>query len=432
MTSTVAQHSHPLNMRVRGGLDLKLEGAPAAQLGRAPTLTRVGWDGADFSQIRPKFLVAEGQRVRCGEPLMLDRRRREICFTAPASGVIRRLQTGAQRRLARLEIEFDSPPMDDESISYELKQAESQPEALRRLLLQSGLWTALRCRPYGHIPDPAGTADALFVQAIDTQPLAADAAWIIQQHEEAFARGVRALARLNKGPLFVCQGVGKALIAPQHNIRLSHWQGRHPAGMPGTHVHRLFPLGQRCVWEIHYQEVIALGHLLQHGRLWSQRWVSVAGDAARHPAIYPLPLGARLDQLLPGLARSDDVAVVSGSPLHGRQGHYLGRRHYQVSLFDSTRLNRAQPIWRRWLRLGQQAPFSALIPLDRFEAVFPFRIAPTPLLRALCVGDVETAQRLGALQLLEEDLDLLSHVCASGNRYGELLRRLLDECRATL
>ena len=178
--------------------------------------------------------------------------------------------------------------------------------------------------------------------------------------------------------------------------------------------------------------MIALGHLLQHGRLWSQRWVSVAGDAARHPAIYPLPLGARLDQLLPGLARSDDVAVVSGSPLHGRQGHYLGRRHYQVSLFDSTRLNRAQPIWRRWLRLGQQAPFSALIPLDRFEAVFPFRIAPTPLLRALCVGDVETAQRLGALQLLEEDLDLLSHVCASGNRYGELLRRLLDECRATL
>ena len=63
-------------------------------------------------------------------------------------------------------------------------------------LVESGLWTALRTRPFNKVPSIDAEPTALFVTAIDTQPLAADPSIIIAEHAEAFALGVDVLAKL--------------------------------------------------------------------------------------------------------------------------------------------------------------------------------------------------------------------------------------------
>ncbi|MBD8526115.1 hypothetical protein [Pseudomarimonas arenosa] len=411
------------SIRLAGGLRFDLPGAPAPRLLSGTAISRVGWEAADFARLRPRLARKPGDQVRAGDCLMVDRRRSAICFTAPHSGTLRVLELGAQRRLERLEIELEAGLEPREFATDDASCA----SGLRQLMQSSGLWPALRARPFGGIPDPEAVPAALFVQAIDTQPLAADPLLIIEPHRSEFERGLKALCLLGSGPVFVCQAAETPCIEPGAQITPVRFVGRHPAGLPGTHVHQLLPAGRRQVWEIHYQEVIALGHLLEHGRLWPQRWIAVAGADARQPAIYALPVAADLAELAPTLAASTTSAIISGSPLHGRLGRYLGRRHYQISVLPPPRSDATG--WRGWSQRRRSA-IGAMLALEQLDTVFPFGLPATPLLRALSVGDDERAVELGALQLLEEDLDLLSHVCVSGVRYGALLRRTLQAWEA--
>lgn len=408
-------------LKVAGGLSCELRGRAEARLLPGPAIHSVGWEAADFGLLRPRWLVKPGERVRGGQPLLSDRRRPEILYVAPVSGALHCVESGPQRRLQRLEILCDASI---EVMNFAVKGAAERADALRELLLRSGLWPALRARPYGRVPDPAARPAAIFVQAIDTQPLAADPSAVIAAQQADFERGLQALCLLGEGPVFVCQSAAQPWVAPGRQIRPVRILGRHPAGLPGSSVHRLFPAGRHEVWEIHCQEVIAIGYLLREGRLLGQRWISVAGAAAATPALYALPPGAALAEVASALGNQRPTMALSGSPLHGRSGHYLGRRNYQISLLGAATAP-ARRGWRDWFR--SLAASTAMFPLERLDKVFPFAMPATPLLRALSVGDVETAVELGALELLEEDLDVLSQLCVSGRNYGALLRGLLDE-----
>jgi len=67
-----------------------------------------------------------------------------------------------------------------------------------------------------------------------------------------------------------------------------------------------------------------------------------------------------------------------------------------------------------------------MVPIGSYERVMPLDMLITPLLRALLVGDVETAQLLGCLELEEEDLALCSFVCCSKYEFGPALRDVLS------
>ena len=64
----------------------------------------------------------------------------------------------------------------------------------------------------------------------------------------------------------------------------------------------------------------------------------------------------------------------------------------------------------------------AMVPVGNYEEVMPLDILPTQLLRYLIVGDTEMAQKLGCLELDEEDLALCTYVCAGKYEYGPILR----------
>ncbi len=413
-----------MEFRFRKGHDIKM-GPPPVNLPDPRTAFSVGMMAQDFPGVIFDLRVDEGQEVRRGQVLCVDRLRPEIVFVAPAAGRVSQLLYGAQRWLASVQIRTRG----EDDTRFNVKRAQMDGAALRALLLESGAWVAFRSRPFGWIPAPSDRPSAIFVTATDTNPLAADPVAVLAPQMADFQRGAEALLNLTDGPVFLCQPTGTALTEPRGRLRLAHFSGPHPAGLAGTHIHHLWPVSaHRSVWQIGYQDVAAIGHLLETGQLKTLRTLSVAGPGVAEPALVIAPLGVELADLVPhdvGKSSDAEARLISGSVLSGRASRFLGRYDVQMTVLE-TRRQTARPLLDRVLASLPRVWTGATLPIEAFERALPLDILPVPLLRALAVGDVETAERLGCLELLEDDLALLGWLCPSGCDYGALLRNALD------
>jgi Na+-transporting NADH:ubiquinone oxidoreductase subunit A len=411
------------DFRVRRGLDVTIAGTPRQEVGEKSRITTIALMGRDYPGLRPAMKVAIGDRVAAGDVLFVDRRRPQITITAPAAGTILSVIGYAPRGPEQfLEIRLDG----DGARTFDTPGTEPTNDDARTLLLESGMWPAFRARPFGHIPDPDARPAAIFVTAMESDPLTANAAIVIDNHKDDFAAGLRILERLTDGPVHVCQAPGQPLATGAVTFA-----GPHPAGLPGTHIHKLFPVGNGCsVWHLNYQDTIAIGRLFTCGQVWAERIVALAGPGVRDPRLCPVPLGASLAELTLGQLREADMRVISGSVLSGRKAPYLGRYHLQVSVIPEGWDAPKPSFLRRAASTALNGRPGPLVPLASFEQVLPLDIPAVPLLRALSVGDRDAAQRLGCLELVEEDVALLSYVCPGRTDYAPLLRAVLDDIEA--
>lgn len=439
-------------MQITEGLDIPIEGAPQQSVSDGAAVSSVAVLGGDYPGLSPAMQVGEGDRVRLGQALFVDRRRPSVIVTSPGSGVVAEVNRGARRALLSVVIRLDG---DEEETfpSWPRKDLQGLPrDQVTATLLGSGLWTALRARPYGKVADPDTTPRSIFVTAVDSNPLAARPDVIIGEEREAFGDGLAILSRLTDGPVFLCKppGADLPLGDPERTIA-EDVSGPHPSGLPGTHIHFLDPVGAgRTVWHLNYQDVIAIGKLFTTGRLWTGRVVSLAGPVVTRPRLVRTRLGANLEELTRDELGDVRHKVISGSVLSGREvcepEHYLGRYHNQVSAIADAPpdLRGGWLAWRNvfslyglWAyreRSERRFAFTtalhgrpaAMVPFGGFEKVMPLDIMPTQLLRALLVGDTDMAQALGCLELEEEDLALCSFLCPSKIDYGSALREALQ------
>jgi Na+-transporting NADH:ubiquinone oxidoreductase subunit A len=321
-------------------------------------------------------------------------------------------------------------------------------------LVASGLWTALRTRPFSRVPALESVPHSIFVTAMDTNPLAGDPAVVIAEAPELFAAGLDVLARLTEGKVFVCHEGGKSVPSGRDPKIVSEgFSGPHPAGLPGTHIHFLDPVGpHKSVWFVGYQDVIAIGALFVEGRIRTERVVALGGPGVEKPRLLRTRLGASLEDLTAGELGSGEYRVISGSVLAGRTAEdsiaFLGRYHTQVSVLPEDRerklfgyLSPGQdrhsvlPVYlSSWLHKGPLR-FSTttngsprgMVPVGSYERVMPLDILPTQLLRSLLVGDIDTAIKLGCLELDEEDIALCTYACPGKYEYGPVLRKMLTQ-----
>lgn len=413
----------PMQITIGRGLAIPLRGRPEQRVSPGNRVRTIGLDGADYPDVRSEILVGEGDDVAAGTPVFRDRKRPDIQFAAPVAGTVERVVRGSRRRLASIKIRIG----EREAVRFTIPATPDRRGA-QQLLLESGLWTGFRARPFGRIPDPGSTPEAIFVTAIDTHPLAADPRVVLEGVCDAFARGVELLGLLTDGPVFVCQGPGKDLVRARPNIRCVQFAGPHPAGLPGTHIHRLLPVRPgRCVWQVHYQDVAAIGLLLATRRLAGERVISLAGPGVRQPRLVRVPAGSSLDELVKGELAEGGTQVLSGAAIAGRRSRFLGRHHWQVTVLSDDPARRRQGWLSSVLALRQTEP---VIPSEALEQAFGLGRPIVPLLRALSVGDVETAARLGCLELLEEDLALATYASGGGQDFPALLRSALDSLEA--
>jgi len=392
--------------------------------------------------------VREGDRVKLGQLLFTDKKTAGVRFTAPASGVVVAINRGERRVFQSLVIDIDG----DEAESFTRYSADQLTSLERSLvvdnLVNSGQWVALRTRPYAKVPAPETSPSSIFVTAMDTNPLAADPALIIAQRGDDFANGLKVLTRLTDGPVHLCTAAGAAVTGDTvEGVESHQFAGPHPAGLAGTHVHFIDPVSaEKTVWTIGYQEVIAIGALFTSGTVDTSRVVALGGPQVNQPRLLKTRLGANLNQLVIGELKNDENRVISGSVLSGRKAAgefaFLGRYHNQVSVIREGRErpflhylragvnnHSALPIYisslsKKLFNMTTSTNGSerAMVPVGGYEDVTALDILPVQLLRALIVGDTEMAQKLGCLELDEDDVGLYTYVCVGKYEYGPILR----------
>jgi Na+-transporting NADH:ubiquinone oxidoreductase subunit A len=455
---------------IKRGLDLPIQGVPEKVIDDAPAASRVALMAADYIGLRPTMHVREGDNVQRGQLVLEDKKNPSLRLTAPAAGVVAAVNRGARRALQSVVIEVSEGERSGEvSRAPERSEDEAEFESysgkdvagmsrndIKKLLLESGEWAALRTRPFSKTPAADTEPHSIFITAMDSNPLAPDVEQIIQERPEDFERGMLAVAKLTDGFTYLCTRPEADIPHnPNTGITRLGFEGPHPAGLAGLHIHLVDPVHrEKTVWYIGFQDVIAIGHLVRTGRILPDRVVSLGGPPVKNPRMLRTRTGASLDEMLEGeLPEDAPLRVVSGSVLAGRRamgevhGH-IGRFSNQVSVvrenIDREFLGWMAPGREKFstinLFLSRLAPKNdrydmttdrngskrAMVPIGMYERVMPMDLVATYLLRALIVTDTERAEQLGCLELDEEDLGLCTYVCPGKYAYGPLLRRNLE------
>lgn len=458
--------------KITKGLDLPINGEPQQKVTNDPKITRVAIVADDYPGMKPRMAVAEGDQVVRGQLLFEDRKNPGVRFTAPGGGKVVGVNRGAKRALQSVVIHLSDNERSGELTDADHTQFESYSgkkpeelsrEELRELLVESGMWTALRTRPFSTVPEPGTEPGAVFVTAIDTNPLAPNPDVIVDEEKDAFELGLKLVSKLTSGTTYLCvragskikAGKAESVKAEKGAVQREEFEGPHPSGTVGLHIHLLHPVGrERTVWHLGYQDVIAIAKLCQTGRIDVDRVVSLAGPPVKKPRLVRARMGANLDDLVEGEfeGSGDKYRMISGSVLSGKKAMgeifgFLGRYDNQVSVLREGRerdflgwlspgsnIFSVLPLFVSKLVGGKKFDFStttygsarAMVPLGMYERVMPLDILPTFLLRSLVVGDVERAEQLGALELDEEDLALCTFVCPGKTNYGVVLRKNLQ------
>ncbi len=403
--------------------------------------------------------VEEGDDVRRGQLLFEDRKTPGLRYTAPASGRVTAVNRGERRRLLSLVIQLDQGELAGRSDTVSFASYGGQPpsalsrQQVKDLLVESGMWTALRTRPFSKVPAPESEPHSIFVTAIDTNPLAPSPEVVLSDRMQDFQRGLEALARLTDGTVYICKAAGAAIEAPSgEKFSVEEFEGPHPAGTAGLHIHLLDPVDRnKVVWYAGYQDVAAIGRLFSTGELDVSRVISIGGPAVRRPRLLRTRYGAFIGDITKGEIVDDKFRLISGSVFNGRAATgevlgFLGRYHLQITAlpeggqrpfmgwmgpgFDKFSVI---PIFASKLIPGKRFRFStatngssrAMVPIGMYEKVFPFDILPSFLLRALYTGNPVRSEELGCLELDEEDVALCTFVDPGKTEWGPILREVL-------
>jgi len=443
---------------IKKGLDIPIAGQPVQQIAAGPNVTRVALLGDDYHGMRPTMLVQEGESVRLGDPLFEDKKIPGVLFTSPGAGTVRAINRGQKRKFLSIEIDLGG----DEQVQFDVPAnlGSMDRDVARSVLVNSGMWTALRTRPFSKTPAPESQAHSIFVTAMDTQPLSSEPELIIKEYSDYFVNGLTVLTRINDGPVYVCTRTESRVPGKDvAGVTFEEFDGPHPAGNVGTHIHFLDPVNRdKSVWHISYHDVIAIGHLFLTGRILVDRVVSIAGPLVNEPKLFRTRLGANLTELVKGNLQTPTgsgkgqsaARLISGSPLSGHQAvspvDYLGRFDLQVTALEEG-YQREFLGWQRpgankfsvtgvylgsWLKkkfnmnTNLNGGHRAIVPVGVYERVMPLDLMPTQLLKSLIIEDTEESQMLGALELDEEDLSLCTYVCPGKYEYGSILRKNLE------
>lgn len=446
-----------MRITIKRGLTIPIRGAPQAVIEDGLPIKSVAVLGTDFHALRPGMAVTAGDHVKTGQTLFTDKRNPEIKITSPGAGLVTAVNRGARRVLQSVVVRLEGDAAERFNDYSPNQLATLERSKVVKNLTQSGLWVSFRTRPFSRIPSPQATPAAIFVTAVDTNPLAADPDTVIASKRESFKNGLSVIARLTDGCVYVCTQPDSSVELPDADqLRHAEFAGPHPAGLVGTHIHFLEPVNEsKVVWHLGYQDVIAIGELFTTGLLPTERIVAIGGPRARRPRLLRTRSGASTADLLAGETETGPLRVISGSVLSGHRAAgtlaWLGRYSNQISVlsegtereflswarpgtdkYSSVRAYASHLLGRSSFAMTttQNGSRRAMVSIGTFEKVMPLDILATPLLKALLVEDTDRAQELGCLELDEEDLALCSFVCNGKYEYGPYLRLNLDEIEA--
>lgn len=440
------------SVKLKKGLDIKIKGGAEKVL--APEIQSIfyGVKPVDFPGLTPKLNVKTGDKVSAGTPLFHDKIRPEILFTSPVSGKVVSITRGDRRKLLEIVIEKEG----DVFVDFGKTNPEGLGrEVIKKILQVSGLWPAIRQRPYHVVAHPGDVPKSIFISGFDTAPLAPDYNFIMDNSSaNLFRSGISALKKLTDGKIHLIlhgKGGSSELLKKAVDVEISHFSGPHPAGNPGIHIHHLDPINKgEVVWVVNLQDVIAIGRLFDEGIYKHERFIALTGSEVLHPQYYKVRSGASILPLVKENVKQGKLRYISGNVLSGTKieaDGYIGYYDSQVTVipegdyyeffgwmmpginkfsFSKTYASSLIPSKSYNFDTNMHGGERAFVMTGQYEKVVPMDIYPMQLLKAILAEDIDMMENLGIYEIAEEDFALCEYICPSKIEIQSIVRKGLD------
>jgi Na+-transporting NADH:ubiquinone oxidoreductase subunit A len=440
------------SVKLKRGLDIRIEGAAEKLIAGEVNPSRFGVKPVDFPGLIPKLNVKPGDTVNAGSPLFHNKIRPEILFTSPVSGTVLSVDRGERRKMLEVVVERSG----NEYIDFGKSDPSSlSGDEIKERLLISGLWPAIRQRPYHVVARPDTVPKSIFISGFDTAPLAPDYNFIMDNSSaQLFQAGIAAVSKLTNGKVnLVLNGRGESssILTNASGVEISFVSGPHPAGNPGVQIHHLDPINKGdIVWIINLQDIVAIGRLFAEGIYKPERIVALTGSEVINPQYYKMLSGASVTSLVKGNVKEGSLRYISGNVLTGTsisKDGFLGYYDSQVTVipegdyyeffgwaspgknkfsFSHTFLSSLFPKKSYKLDTNLHGGERAFVMTGQYEKVVPMDIYPMQLFKAILAGDIDNMENLGIYEVAEEDFALCEYICPSKIEIQSIIRNGLD------
>ena len=444
---------------IRKGLDINMKGKAEKVLVEGSKSKLFSIQPPDFTGLTPKLVVKVGDKVKAGSPIFFDKYRDSIQYVSPTSGVIKDVVRGAKRRILEIVIEADAEITYLEAAIKDIQQLDR--EAVKSMMLSSGLWPFLRMRPIDIVANPKDTPKSIFISSFDSNPLAPDNDYILDGKSAEFNAGIEMLNKLTAGTVHLqTRKDANVVFKNATGVQVNQVKGAHPAGNVGVQMHHIDPINKgEVVWYINPQDVLILGRYALTGKYDATKVVAVTGENTAERKYVKTIIGSSLDSIL--LASVEDNSrIISGNPLTGSQvqkDNYLSFYDSQITIlpegdnykffltdgwlsagFKRFSASRAYPTWMMpkskeyGLDTNVNGEERAFVMSGQYEKVFPFDIYPVYLIKSILSNDIESMENLGIYEVAPEDFALCEFVCTSKINVQQIVRdgldMIYDEC----
>ena len=442
-------------IKLRKGLDINLKGKAAKQKFSVKAAAQYALVPDDFVGMTPKVVVREGDKVKAGDALFVNKKQTDVKFASPVSGVVQAVVRGDRRKVLRVVVEADK---DQQYVDFGQKQVASlDGDAVVKALLEAGLFGYINQLPYAVSTTPDQKPRAVFVSALRDMPLAGDFEYELQGNEEDFQTGLTALSKV--APVYL--GIGakqtsKALTEAK-DVEVNVFDGPCPAGNVGVQVNNIAPVNKgEVVWTVDPTAVIFFGRLFRTGKVDLRRLVAVAGSEITKPEYAEVLVGQPIADLLEGrLAAKNHVRIINGNPLTGRKAtmdDFVGGHTSEITVIPEgdnvdemlgwilPRTNdfSVSRSYFSWL-FGKNQEYALdarvkggerhMIMSGEYDKVLPMDIYAEYLIKAIIAGDIDRMEQLGIYEVAPEDFAVAEFVDSSKLELQHIVRQGLDMLR---
>ena len=445
-------------VKLKKGFNINLAGVAKKEIVDSIAANVFTLKPTDFHAIdRPKVLVAEGDSVKAGSPILYDKARPEVLFTAPVSGEIIAVNRGEKRKLLEIRILGDKQIEYQNFHRYTVSDLNniSRKDILKNIL-PSGIWPRFIQRPYGIIANPEDIPRAIFISSFDSHPLAPDFDLILKGQDQYFQTGLDILRRLTSGKVHLnldADAEVSTLFGSVTGVQVNKFSGPHPSGNVGVQIHHLDPINKgEIVWTICPYGVMQIGKLFLEGIYDASKIFALAGPPVKSPKYFSTHDGACIDKFVEDNLTHQHVRFISGNALTGERISADGFLGYYDNLITvltegdySEFIGWLKPTFgklsfhRAWglmsfLRKNDQFNLDtntrgeerAFVQTGVFEKVTPMDILPTHLVKAIMAEDYDDMESLGIYEVVEEDLALCEFVDVSKHPIQSIVREGIE------
>ena len=442
-------------VKIRKGLDIHLKGK-AERVKRTIALSdEIGLSPESFPGLKPKVVVREGDRVKAGDALFVDKMCPDVRFASPVSGTVTAVVRGERRKVKNVIVKPDAA---QEYVDFGVKDVESLSGGeVVEALLAAGLFGYINQLPYAVTTTPKALPKSIFVSALRDKPLAADFEFELIGNERDFQTGLTALSKIAKTYLGIGRRQGSECLRRAKDVEVNIFDGPCPAGNVGVQVNHLDPVNKgETVWTVEPTAVIFFGRLLNTGRVDLRRTVAVVGSEVVKPAYADVMIGQKISTLLEGNVTHNGGSqrIINGNVLTGAKctaDDYLDAHASELTVipegddadeflgwimprFGQYSTSRS---YFSWLAGGKEYALDArvkggerhMIMSGEYDKVMPMDIYAEYLVKAVIAGDIDKMEALGIYEVAPEDFALAEFVDSSKLELQSIIRRGLDMLR---